>query len=140
MFDRPVKKLDNDQIGVFPVRRKINNAETIIGANIRAIFSSNLRRVRRNANLTQISLAEMADLAPNFINDIENGKKWVSPESLGRLAEALKIDPCLLFVTDPKWNNDENDMFSLFLSDIEKMSNNYRHRMQQENSEEKPNS
>jgi transcriptional regulator with XRE-family HTH domain len=38
-------------------------------------------------------LAAEADLTHNFINDIENGKKWVSAETIGKLAIALKVEP-----------------------------------------------
>lgn len=39
----------------------------------------------------------MADLTHNFINDIENGRKWVSPDTLAKLSNALKIEPYQFF-------------------------------------------
>ena len=102
--------------------------ETVIGANMRAIFSSNLRKIREEAKLSQINLAEKADLAPNFINAIENGKKWISPESLGRLAKSLEVEPYQFFLTDSKWNTQGKEYLSLFISDIEKVSKDYRER------------
>ena len=120
------------------MKRKGRNIESIKGVSIIAIFSSNLRRLRKDANLTQVNLAEKADLAPNFINDIENGKKWVSAESLGKLASALEVEPSQFFVSSPKWNNQGKEIISLFLSDFDKMSQDYRRRFLIEDAEEQP--
>ena len=93
--------------------------ETIKGVNIRALFSRNLRRLRTNASLSQVTLAHTADLAPNFINDIENGKKWVSPETIGKLAMALNAEPYQFFLSDAMWDDKGAELFSLYLSDFE---------------------
>ena len=120
---------DNEpQYGVFPVKHRRQKAETMIGVNIRALLGSNLRKLRKNAQLSQVNLAEKADLAPNFINDIENGRKWISPESLGKLSKALEIEPYKFFISSPIWNNQGMEYLSLFLSDIDKMSKEYRER------------
>ena len=110
------------------MKYKKQKVETIIGVNIRALFGSNLRKLRKDANLSQSGLAEKADLAPNFVNDIENGRKWVSPESLGKLSKALGIEPYQLFISSPMWSNQGTEYLTLFLSDIEKVSNEYRER------------
>ena len=124
--------------GVFPVKSRGQNLESIKGVSIIAIFSSNLRRLRKDANLTQVNLAEKADLAPNFINDIENVKKWVSAESLGKLANALEVEPSQFFISSPIWNNQSREIISLFLSDFEKMSQDYRKRFLVEDTGEQP--
>jgi len=94
--------------------------KTIDGINIQALFSRNLKRLRNSAHLSQIGLAAEADLAHNFINDIENGKKWVSAETIGKLSKALKAEPYEFFLSDSKWNTQVSEMFSLYLDDIEK--------------------
>ena len=45
-----------------------------------------------------MSLASKSGLATNFINDIENCKKWISPSTLSKLSEALNISPYKLFL------------------------------------------
>ena len=106
--------------------------ETINGVSIRSLFARNLRRLRGIAKLSQINLASEAGLTHNFINDIENGKKWVSPESIAKLAIALKAEPYQFFISDPKWNNQGAELFSLYLNDfensLEKISKEYRSR------------
>ena len=92
--------------------------ETIKGINIRSLFSRNLRRLRRLANISQVDLAAEAELTHNFINDIENGKKWVSAETIGKLAIALKAEPYQFFIADSKWDNQGAELFSLYLNDF----------------------
>ena len=112
---------------------------TIEGINIRALFSRNLKRLRKIANLSQVNLASEADLTHNFINDIENGKKWVSPETIAKLSTALKAEPYQFFISDCKWNNQVSEMFSLYLDDMEdahaKMVEEYRRRFLPDRSE-----
>ena len=106
--------------------------EIITGINVRKLFSKNLKRLRTQANFSQVNLASEADLTHNFINDIENGKKWVSPETIGKLATALKVEPFQFFVSDSRWNNQGAEMFSVYLNDFqdsfEKLVDEYRGR------------
>jgi len=116
--------------------------ETIKGINIRSLFSRNLRRLRSVANMSQLALAETAGLTHNFINDIENGKKWVSAETIGKLAFALKAEPYQFFISESKWNDQGAEIFSLYLDDftdsIAKVVKDYRFRYLAENDGEEP--
>ena len=73
----------------------------IKGEEIRDTFSRNLKRFRDLKNLSQFALSNKAGIAHNFVNDIENGKKWVSPETIAKLATVLEIEPYQLFITNP---------------------------------------
>ncbi|MCL2602421.1 MAG: helix-turn-helix domain-containing protein, partial [Treponema sp.] len=107
-------------------------SETISGVSIRSLFSKNLRRLRNVENMSQLALAEKAGLTHNFINDIENGKKWVSAETIGKLTSALKADPYQFFISESKWNSQGAELFSLYLDDfnnsVEKVAQDYRDR------------
>ena len=94
--------------------------KTIDGINIQTLFSRNLKRLRTDAKMSQIGLAVEAEIAHNFINDIENGKKWISAETLGRLSKVLKAEPYEFFISDSKWNTPASEMFSIYLDDVEK--------------------
>jgi transcriptional regulator with XRE-family HTH domain len=102
------------------------------GINIRSLFSKNLKRLRAVANISQLTLATEAGLTHNFINDIENGKKWVSAETIAKLACALKAEPYQFFLSELKWNNQGAEIFSLYLDNFsdscQKMINEYRER------------
>jgi transcriptional regulator with XRE-family HTH domain len=106
--------------------------ESVKGKNIRTLFSKNLKRLRALANLSQINLAAEADLTHNFINDIESGKKWVSAETIEKLAIALKAEPYQFFISDSKWDDRGAEIFALYLNDfedsVEKMVGEYRGR------------
>ena len=106
--------------------------DSLKGKNIKALFSRNLKRLRGIANLSQVNLAVEAGLTHNFINDIESGKKWVSAETIGKLAIALKAEPYQFFISDSKWDDRGAEMFALYLNDfedsVEKMVDEYRDR------------
>jgi transcriptional regulator with XRE-family HTH domain len=56
----------------------------------RKLIGDAIRFRRKKANLTQERLAEMVDLNPKYIGEIERGEKIISIEALIRIAKALK--------------------------------------------------
>lgn len=40
-----------------------------------------------------MELANQLDMHFTFISDIENGKKWVSPETIAKIASFLQVEP-----------------------------------------------
>jgi len=84
---------------------------------ISKLFGKNLKRFRNITKLSQMELAIKADMAPNFINDIENGKKWVSATTIGKLANALKVEPYKFFKPDWELNEKEKGFISIYLDD-----------------------
>jgi transcriptional regulator with XRE-family HTH domain len=68
--------------------------------SVRALLAMNLRRARQNMKLSQLSLAMEVEMAHNFINNIEHSRKWVSPESMQRICDALGIQPYQLFLPE----------------------------------------
>lgn len=65
---------------------------------IRDLFGYNLKRIRKLRNISQMQLADKVDMNFSFINAIENGKKWVSPESIAKFTEALEIESYHFFL------------------------------------------
>ena len=64
---------------------------------LRAIVKTNIRRYRDYRKWTQAEFAEKLDISVNFLSDIENGKKWISPASMVKFASVLNIEPFELF-------------------------------------------
>ena len=60
--------------------------------DLRAILSRNIKRFRGYRMLSQADFAEKVDISIPFLSDIENGKKWVSPITLIKIADALNIE------------------------------------------------
>jgi transcriptional regulator with XRE-family HTH domain len=83
---------------------EVNNpkdmAENICETDVRVMLSRNLKRLRAKKNLSQLNLGIEAGLTHNFINDIESGKKWVSPKTLAALASALDTRPHEFFAPE----------------------------------------
>jgi transcriptional regulator with XRE-family HTH domain len=57
----------------------------------RRIIGDAIRFYRKRAGLTQEKLAELADLNPKYIGEIERGEKIISIEALLRIAKAAKV-------------------------------------------------
>ena len=73
---------------------------------IRKIFAKNLKKLRSDRHLSQMELALIADLSTNFINEIENEKKWPSIGSLAKLVRALSVEPVHFFAPETIVFND----------------------------------
>ena len=76
-------------------------AKQFSGNEIREIFGRNLKYFRSQKNLSQVALSCKAGLAHNFVNDVENRKKWVSPETISKLVIVLDVEPYQLFMSNP---------------------------------------
>jgi transcriptional regulator with XRE-family HTH domain len=63
-------------------------------------------------------LAVKAELTHNFINDIEHGKKWLSPRTLATLSRALKTDPREFFSPETKIPGQEAAVLAERLNDL----------------------
>ena len=59
--------------------------------DIRYIIADNVRLYQKQKNLTQLELAERADLSVDFIKRVERGSRTMSLENFMRIAEALDV-------------------------------------------------
>jgi transcriptional regulator with XRE-family HTH domain len=66
-------------------------------SEIRVTLGSNIKRYRIINRLSQEELAERIDISTNFLSSIEIGKKWMSPQTLAKLSNALNIESFELF-------------------------------------------
>lgn len=60
-------------------------------------FGKRLKFLRLDKNLTQLELAEILDMSPNFIGMIERGERNTTVENVFNIARALGIKPSNLF-------------------------------------------
>lgn len=58
---------------------------------IRYTFANNLRKIRRLKDISQEALAFDAELSRAYISDVERGKRAISIDSMGKIADALEI-------------------------------------------------
>lgn len=67
---------------------------------LKKIFGRNIKYYRFQNRITQEKLAELADLSPRYISNIENGSGNVSLDTIEILADALGINAKDLFATE----------------------------------------
>jgi transcriptional regulator with XRE-family HTH domain len=54
-------------------------------------LGESIRRYRKKAKLTQEKLAELADLNPKYLGEIERGENTISISALLRIAKAVGV-------------------------------------------------
>ena len=67
------------------------------GADLRQILSKNIKSLRSQRSLSQIEMAEKADISIPFLSNIERGNKWPHPDTLVKIAKALDVEVSVLF-------------------------------------------
>ena len=89
--------------------------------NIKEHLGSNIKQYRIELGISQAKLAEMVDMAPNYLGLVENGKKYPSAEMVERIAAALGKDTTDLFILTPIEQNWKETILSKIgmLIDIE---------------------
>ncbi|MDR1239860.1 MAG: helix-turn-helix domain-containing protein [Treponema sp.] len=68
---------------------------------LQAAFIRNLRFFRKKKRFSQLEFSEMINISPNYLNAVENGKNFPSPEVLQNIADGLGIFPYQLFLEYP---------------------------------------
>lgn len=64
---------------------------------LRQQFIQNLKFFRKQKGMRQLDLALEIGKSSNYINSIENGKYFPSPETIENIARSLGIEPVRLF-------------------------------------------
>jgi len=62
-------------------------------SRLRKIVSSNIRKERLRKRLSQEALADLSGLHRTYIGSIERGERNVSIDNIGKIANALSINP-----------------------------------------------
>ena len=77
----------------------MKNTEFIIHP-VRYTFANNLRTIRRLKDISQETLAFEAEISRAYLSDIERGKRSVSIDVMGKIADALNVNLITLLKTD----------------------------------------
>ena len=64
--------------------------------DLRDVFATNLRRLRNAKGLSQDDLAYEAEVSRSYLSQLEKGAFYASLKIIGRLAEALDVEPAEL--------------------------------------------
>jgi transcriptional regulator with XRE-family HTH domain len=81
-------------------------------------IGSRIREVRKSKHLSQDALAEIINISPSHMSDIENGKKNISLDIFMRITEALQVSADWLLRTNiPSVANLQSGEIGEILSD-----------------------
>jgi transcriptional regulator with XRE-family HTH domain len=78
-----------------------------------------VKRLRGWNKWTQESLAEKLEISANFLSNIENGKAWVSPRTVSKLALIFKVEPYELFMPESGIPPDAKDILARYTQEME---------------------
>jgi len=89
------------------------------GSDLRRILSKNLKILISQRSLSQMELAEKANISIPFLSNIERSNKWPYPDTLVKIAKALDVDVHTLFmeIKPPKPDSVQN-ILSQFKNDL----------------------
>jgi transcriptional regulator with XRE-family HTH domain len=70
--------------------------------DLRDVFATNLRRLRSARGMSQDELAYEAEVSRSYLSQLEKGVFYASLKIVGRLSEALNIEPAELLKLPPR--------------------------------------
>lgn len=70
--------------------------------DILKVFGSNMRKYRKEKNISQEKFAEMTGLHRTYISDVERFKRSISLANVQKIADALQIETYKLFKEENK--------------------------------------
>lgn len=69
------------------------------------VFGTNVRKYRQALGLSQEAFADKCGLHRTYISSIECFRRRISLENIQRIADALDIEPYLLFIENQETKN-----------------------------------
>ncbi len=64
------------------------------------LLAINIRNARKSQGLSQMELAERAEISTGHMNDIERSRRWLGADTFVRLASALQLEPYQLLLPE----------------------------------------
>ncbi len=64
------------------------------------IFGQNVQKIRKERNISQEKLAELAGLHVTYIGRIERQKQNISIDNIEKISDALNVSAAILFEED----------------------------------------
>jgi len=81
-------------------------------------FGVNIKHYRGVLKWSQAELAENADISINFLSDIETGKKWASPTTMVKFADAFHVEVYELFKPEKIMPDKANSIIQKYTVDL----------------------
>jgi transcriptional regulator with XRE-family HTH domain len=93
--------------------------ESLDGKEVCAILGQAVKRLRGRNGWTQELLAEKLEISANFLSNIENGKAWVSPKTISKMAFVFKVEPHELLMPEYRLPPGARDILSRYAREME---------------------
>jgi transcriptional regulator with XRE-family HTH domain len=93
--------------------------ETTLNAKyIQELLAKNVRAARKRLGISQMKLAEKADLSVGYMNDVERARRWLGAATLARLASVLHLRPYQFFLENGDSTTDIHAMLAEIVSEL----------------------
>jgi transcriptional regulator with XRE-family HTH domain len=76
---------------------------------LKLVFFFFLRKFRNSRGFSQMKLAELCNTAPNYIGEIEIGRRFPSLKLIEKIGNALNVEPYRFFLDEAGENQTELD-------------------------------
>ena len=77
---------------------------------INKIMGNNIRYIRKSNKLSQEKFAELVELSPQFISDVERGIEGISLSTAIRICNMMSCSPLVLFANLINFENYNNEI------------------------------
>ncbi|MEG3181820.1 helix-turn-helix domain-containing protein [Sphingomonas sp. LT1P40] len=101
--------------------RAADTWERELTMDLRQRFGNLVAAHRRRRGLTQQMLADLTIMSADMISRIETGGTGVTFPTIEKLARALEVDPCELFIHDPTLGSDRRPVLLDLASRLAKL-------------------
>lgn len=98
---------------------------------IKYIIADNVKLYRKRENLTQVELAERAELSLDFIKRVEGGQRSMSLDNFLRIADALHVPLSFLLYDQAETMSDMERMLGILEGRNEKQKEYLLHMLQE---------
>ena len=88
---------------------------------LRSVLAENIKKYRKKRGWNQLFLSEKINISANYLSAVENGKGWVTPLTLVKIANVLDINVFELFlptVSTSTQNDLESEKMRRFARDL----------------------
>ena len=81
---------------------------------LKQVFIRNLKKIRNSRGFSQMKLAELCDTSPNYVAEIEIGRRFPSLTLIERMGKVLQVEPFRFFIDETeKYQNEVDEIISL---------------------------
>ena len=86
--------------------------------DLKQIFIQNLKKYRKRKGISQAEMAELCEMSPNYVGQIEIGRRFPSLKLIEKIGRILEVESYLFFIDDNGENSTELEEMVNLLSKL----------------------